>query len=100
MAAIPLAAGLPSFYLAVFAGIFLLSLIAFAACVWDKRQAIAGRPRVPEATLLGLALVGGSPGLLLGMVLVRHKTRKPAFLAPFVGIMALQLAAAWWFVLR
>lgn len=100
MAAIPLAAGLPSFFLALLAGIALLSLIAFAACVWDKRQAVAGRPRVPEATLLGLALAGGSPGLLLGMVVARHKTRKPAFLAPFAGIVALQLVVAWWFLLR
>lgn len=89
-------AALPSMALLLGASVALLSLIAFAACVWDKRQAIAGWPRVPEATLLGLALVGGSPGLLLGMALARHKTRKTAFLAPLAGIVLLQAAAAWW----
>lgn len=89
-------AALPSTALLLAASVALVSLIAFAACVWDKRQAIAGRPRVPEATLLGLALAGGSPGLLLGMVLARHKTRKTAFLAPLALIVLLQAAALWW----
>jgi uncharacterized membrane protein YsdA (DUF1294 family) len=70
----------------------LLSLIAFAACLLDKARAgRAGAGRVPEATLLGLALVGGTPGLVLGMALARHKTRKPGFLLPLAGILAIQL---------
>lgn len=75
----------------------LLSLAAFAACLWDKSRAARGARRVPEATLLGLALLGGSPGLALGMLAARHKTRKPGFLLRFAGVVALQLVllAAW-----
>ena len=45
----------------------------------DKRCAIAGQRRVPEADLLGLALIGGTPGAYLARHLFRHKTRKQPF---------------------
>ena len=76
--------------------IALVSLVVFVLAVADKRRAARGRARVPERTLLLLALVGGSPGLLAAMLLVRHKTRKLAFLAPLALILLLQLALAWW----
>lgn len=75
-----------------------LSLAAFAACLADKRRAVRGRGRVRERTLLGLALAGGSPGLVLGMVAARHKTRKPRFLAPFALILLAQAALVWWWL--
>lgn len=80
------------------AWIGLASLAALALAVWDKARARRGGRRVPEATLLGLALVGGSPGLLLGMLLARHKTRKLSFLAPFALIVALQVVLLAWLV--
>lgn len=54
----------------------LLALILFG---WDKLMAIRARQRIPEAALLAAALFGGSAGALLGMLLFRHKTRKPLF---------------------
>ena len=45
----------------------------------DKQFAKRKLRRIPEATLLFTALMGGSLGSLLGMMLFRHKTRKPAF---------------------
>lgn len=72
------------------------SVVAFAMGVLDKSRARRGAGRIPEATLLGVALAGGSPGLLFAMVLARHKTRKLGFLLPFVLIVALQAAALWW----
>lgn len=78
------------------AWVALASVVAFGLAVADKAAARRGRARVPERTLLGAALVGGSPGLLLGMLVARHKTRKLAFLAPFALIVALQVALVVW----
>ncbi len=45
----------------------------------DKRRAVKNLWRIPEKTLLLMALIGGSLGVLLGMRLFRHKTKKPVF---------------------
>ncbi len=45
----------------------------------DKQFAKLHTRRIPEAVLLGTALSGGSLGILLGMTLFHHKTRKPKF---------------------
>ena len=66
-----------------------MSVAAFLAFARDKRLAQTGARRIPETTLLSLAILGGSPGALLGMVLCRHKTKKPAFA---VGVPVILLA--------
>ena len=53
-----------------------LTLILFGA---DKRRAVRHRRRIPESALLAAALLGGGTGGLLGMLLFRHKLRKPPF---------------------
>lgn len=55
------------------------SALAFVLFGWDKLLAKRRRRRVPEAALLGCALLGGGAGGLLGMAVFRHKTRKPLF---------------------
>lgn len=45
----------------------------------DKIFAIKKKRRIPESTLLLCALIGGSLGALLGMVLFRHKTKHRRF---------------------
>ena len=52
-----------------------LSLADFALMGVDKRRAKRGAWRVKERTFFLLALLGGSPGALLGMWTFRHKTR-------------------------
>ena len=59
----------------------------------DKRRAAAGRHRIPEADLLALALVGGTPGALLARRLFRHKTSKEPFSSRLLLIAFLQLGA-------
>lgn len=53
--------------------------LAFVLFGWDKLMAKTHRRRIPEAALLGCALLGGSAGAALGMAVFHHKTRKPPF---------------------
>lgn len=74
-----------------------LSVVSLALYAWDKLQAKRGGPRVPEARLHGLALLGGFPGAWLGRGLFRHKTQKPVFTRVLVAAACLHAAAwAWW----
>lgn len=59
--------------------LFIINLITFIAFGIDKRKAKKGRWRIPEATLLGLSLIGGTLGGIMGMNLFRHKTQKKKF---------------------
>ncbi len=56
-----------------------MNLAAFALYGVDKLKARKGAWRIPEATLLLAAFLGGSLGALLGMELFRHKTRHVKF---------------------
>lgn len=59
----------------------------------DKQRARAGERRIRESDLLGLALIGGSPGALLARHLFRHKTRKEPFSTQLLVILVLQCGA-------
>lgn len=79
-----------------------VSLITFVLFGWDKRMAILGRRRIPEATLLSASLIGGGPGGVLAMWLFRHKTRKPPFpwAVPLMACIQLVLLAVMFLLLR
>ena len=68
-----------------------INLITFAMFAWDKYTAIKGQWRVPEKTLLMLALVGGSPGAIIAQQRLRHKTRKQPFRARLLLIAGLHV---------
>ncbi|MBQ9967206.1 MAG: DUF1294 domain-containing protein [Oscillospiraceae bacterium] len=57
----------------------------------DKKRARTNRLRLPEVLLLGTAVIGGSIGIFLGMLLFHHKTKKPLFLILVPILPALQL---------
>jgi uncharacterized membrane protein YsdA (DUF1294 family) len=59
----------------------------------DKRRAMTGERRIRESDLLGLALIGGSPGAFLARHLFRHKTRKEPFSSQLLMILVLQCGA-------
>ena len=59
---------------------FGLSVVAFIAFAWDKHAARRGRRRIPEIRLHCLELLGGFPGALCAIFLLRHKSSKPRFL--------------------
>lgn len=56
-----------------------MNLLSFLLYGWDKHLAMRKKRRIPERSLLFLALLGGGPGALLAMLLFRHKTQKPLF---------------------
>ena len=70
-----------------------INAVAFAAFGIDKIAARRGGWRVPEARLLGIAVLGGSPGAYAGRRLFRHKTRKQPFSNTLHATAVLQLAA-------
>ncbi|MBE6572495.1 MAG: DUF1294 domain-containing protein [Ruminococcaceae bacterium] len=56
-----------------------INIVAFCLCAYDKSAAMSKKLRVPEKILLAFAIAFGSAGMLVGMYLFRHKTRKPVF---------------------
>lgn len=79
----------------------LLNLATFALFGVDKALARAQRRRIPEARLLGLALIGGTPGAYAGRAVFRHKTRKQPFSRHLFTITMLQVigggaSQGWW----
>lgn len=79
-----------------YSALIALNLTAAILCGYDKMIAPSNAERVPERVFLGLALLGGTPGLLLGMNLFRHKTAKAAFQFKLVLILVAQIALVRW----
>ncbi len=82
-----------------------MSLVTLAAFALDKARAKLDARRTPEKVLHTLSALGGFPGALAAMILVRHKNRKPGFVA-LTAIIGLGHVLAWvllivaWRVLR
>lgn len=74
--------------------LIIINLIAIIVTVHDKVAAVRGNWRVKERTLLLLAALGGSPAMLLTMLLIRHKTRKAKFMVGIPLIIVIQLVIA------
>lgn len=62
---------------------FVVNVIAFLMYGLDKVKAKRLQWRIPESTLLGVAVIGGSIGAFLGMQIFHHKTKKPKF---YIGV--------------
>lgn len=79
------------------------NLAAFAAQGLDKRKAARGQFRTPELTLLVLGLPLAAAGMLLGMRVFRHKTRKGSFVAKAILVTIanlLMLAGLGWLAMQ
>ena len=61
----------------------IINLVLFLMMGYDKKQAIKGRRRIPEANLFVIALLGGGLGGFLGMMAFHHKTQKVYFFLIF-----------------
>lgn len=76
--------------------LLLINVIAFLLMLVDKYKAKKNLWRIPEATLMGVAAIGGSLGALIGMYLVRHKTRHPKFTVGIPLLLIIQVLIAKW----
>ena len=74
--------------------LFLINAAGFILMLADKWKAKKNKWRIPEKTLMTVAAVGGSLGVLLGMYTARHKTQHPKFTMGIPVILALQIVAA------
>lgn len=72
--------------------LFLINAAAFLLMRIDKEKAKRNKWRISEATLFGSAVLGGSVGILLGMVLFHHKTKHKKFIWGIPVILAAQMA--------
>ena len=77
-----------------------INILTFLLYGIDKRKARRGKWRIPEETLIWLAVVGGSMGALLGMYLFRHKTKHKKFTVGVPVILLVQFALYYYFMLR
>lgn len=71
--------------------LILINATAFLLMLIDKRKAQKHQFRIPEKVLLGIGILGGSFGVICGMVFFRHKTRKPLFSIGTPVILLLQM---------
>ena len=74
-------------------GYLLINVVSFTVFGMDKLLAIRHRRRIPEATLLGLALLFGAAGELVSMLVFRHKTLHKKFSLGLPLILILQIVA-------
>lgn len=82
----------------IFIYLLAINLLSFTLTGIDKWMATHQKWRVPEKTLHGITLVGGTIGSALGMLLFRHKTAKRSFLLVFFGILVVQFVTLYYFV--
>lgn len=77
-----------------------MNLISFCLMGMDKWKAKRRAWRIPEKTLFGFALLGGSVGAILGMYWFHHKTRHWYFVwgMPAILLIHVLLAAVWWYL--
>ena len=80
--------------------LLLINAIAFVLMLADKQKARKNRWRIPERTLIGSAMLGGSLGALLGMYTFRHKTKHFKFTLGVPAILIAQIALAIWIFLK
>ena len=69
--------------------LIIVNAVALLLMLSDKSFARRKMWRIPEAALIGIAVIGGSVGALVGMYLFRHKTKHMKFV---IGIPLILIA--------
>ena len=69
----------------------IINAAGFLIMLVDKRKAKKNLWRIPERTIMTIAVSGGSLGVLLGMYTFRHKTKHLKFTIGIPVILAVQV---------
>ena len=77
-----------------------INILGFFAMGIDKERAQKKRWRIPEKTLLVIAVMGGGLGTWLGMYMFRHKTKHDYFVKIVSVLMVIQMALFFAFLWR
>jgi uncharacterized membrane protein YsdA (DUF1294 family) len=80
--------------------VLILNFVTMLVYGIDKFKAKKGKWRIPESTLLLLAVLGGSIGAWLGMRVWRHKTQHKKFKYGIPVIFILQVALCFYLLYR
>lgn len=78
--------------------IVIINIVTFIIYGIDKYKAKKGKWRIPENSLIGLAIIGGSIGAYLGMRVWHHKTMHLKFKYGIPLTIVIQLVIAYMFV--
>ena len=76
--------------------LIIINAAGFLLMLADKLKAKRGAWRIPEATLMGIAAMGGSVGSLAGMYCFRHKTRHIKFTLGIPLVLIIQILLVLW----
>ena len=69
----------------------IINLFSFTLMGLDKHKAIKQRYRISELSFFMLAVLGGSIGILLAMMIFHHKTKKLNFVLGIPLILVIQV---------
>ena len=78
----------------------LVNVVAFLMMGRDKRAAVMGKQRIPEKSLMAIAMIGGSLGAYAGMRQFHHKTKKRKFSFGIPAIIVLQVGVIAYLILQ
>ena len=77
--------------------LLIINAVGFSVMLYDKYLAKNNLWRIPEKSLFGIAVFGGSLGCLLGMYAARHKTKHLKFTIGIPAILLAQMFLLWHF---
>jgi len=78
----------------------IINVATFLTYGLDKWKAKRSKWRIREAALLMLAVLGGSIGAWLGMIVWHHKTQHKKFKVGIPAIIIVQAIIIWYFFFR
>ena len=80
--------------------LLVINILAFVCYGLDKHKSKRKARRISERWLLLLALIGGSVGAWLGMLVWRHKTNHAKFCFGVPILLLLHIAIYFWLIIR